>query len=205
MSILTTTPWNSWPVPTLPVRPFTVDEYHRLAEIGMLAEDEPVELLEGWITPTMPRSPLHDATVDMLADLIRPLLPMGWRVRTELSITTADSEPVPDIAVAIGPAERYRKTHPAPADVGILIEVADSSLSRDRNEKGRLYARAGIASYWIVSLQDMQIELYTDPTGPDPSPRFRRRQDFRSGEAIPVVIGGQTIGTIAVTSVFPRS
>jgi Uma2 family endonuclease len=203
MSILTTTPWTSWQVPTLPVRPFTVDEYHRLVQIGMLAEDEPVELLEGWITPKMPRSPLHDSTVDLLADLIRPLLPPGWRVRTELAVTTSDSEPIPDLAVTLGPATRYRQTHPLPADVEVLIEVADSSLSRDRNEKARLYARASIATYWIVNLQDVQIEVYTDPTGPDASAHYRRRQDFRSGDSVPLVIGGQQVGAIAVADLLP--
>src|SRR5215217_6477795 len=80
------------------MRRFSVDEYHQLLEIGLLAEDERVELLEGWIVQKMTHNPIHDATVDRLAELLRDRVPRSWRLRIQSAITTADSEPEPDIA-----------------------------------------------------------------------------------------------------------
>src|SRR5262245_9005289 len=134
MSMFTTPTWNPWPMPPLPVRRFSVDEYHRMIEMGILTEDEPVELLEGWITQQMARNPPHDVTIDRVPDVLRPRLPTGWRIRAQLAITTADSEPEPDIVAVPGPAERYAQRHPTPTEVGLLIEVADATVQRDRTE-----------------------------------------------------------------------
>lgn len=203
MSMLITSTGGPWPMPPWPVRRFTVDEYHRMIQAGILSEDEPVELLEGWITPQMARNPPHDITVDLVPDVLRPRLPAGWRVRAQLAITTADSEPEPDVAAVPGPASRYAQRHPTPAEVGLLVEVADATLQRDRTEKARLYARARIGCYWIINIPDRQIEVYTDPTGPDPSPHYRSRTDFRDGDAVPLVIDGHDCGSIPVADLLP--
>src|SRR5262245_6797547 len=169
-------------MPPFPIQPFTVDQYHQMIAARVFHEDDRVELLEGWVTPKMPRNPAHDSTVDLVSEVLRALAPSGWRVRSQSAITTADSEPEPDAAVVAGAAMRYAQHHPGPADIALLVEVADSSVSHDRVEKGRVYSRAGIVSYWIVNLPDRQVEVYTDPTGPDPSPRYRKRPDYRAGQ-----------------------
>ena len=95
-------------VPPLPVRRFTVEEYHQMIQAGVLGEDDDVELLEGWIVPKMARNPAHDAVVSMvMVDVLTPRLPKGWFCRGQSAITTADSEPEPDVAVVRGSTRDY--------------------------------------------------------------------------------------------------
>jgi hypothetical protein len=200
--MIVTPPGTLWPLPPDPVCRFTVDEYHKMIEIGILSEDDSVELLEGWITQKMSQNTPHQVTVDLVPDVLRPLLPANWRIRVQLPITTSDSEPEPDHAIVPGPATRYMVTAPVPADVGLLIEVSDTTLSRDRGQKKRLCARAKIGCYWIINLIDRQIEVYTDPTGPDPAPTYRQRQEYRVGDSVPLIIAGQNCGSIAVSALL---
>jgi Uma2 family endonuclease len=187
--------------PPFPVRRFTVDEYHRMMQAGILTENDPVELLEGWIVPKMPHNPPHDAVLDQAQEYLRQSIPPGWRVRVQSAITTPDSEPEPDIVIAPGPASRYRIQHPRPADITLVAEVSDSTLSQDRGLKATLYARAGIAVYWIINLVDTQVEVYTDPTGPDTAPRYRQHQDYHPGDSVPLTIGSKTV-SIAVADLL---
>lgn len=185
------------------LRRFTVDEYHRMIDAGILTEDDDVELLEGWIVPKMSRNPSHDGTLSISKRTLETHLPSGWHVRIQCAITTGDSEPEPDIAIVRGDERSYLQRHPIPADVGLLIEVANASLSDDRNDKARLYARAGIVSYWIINLIDRQIEMYTDPTGPDAAPRYRQRQDYRIPQNIPFALAGAQTSLLAVSDLLP--
>src|SRR5205814_6424888 len=85
--------------PPFPVRRITVDEYHRMIQAGILTENDPVELLDGWITPKMPQNLPHQVTIELVPEVLRSALPAGWRVRAQLPITTPDSEPEPDFAI----------------------------------------------------------------------------------------------------------
>jgi Uma2 family endonuclease len=183
--------------PQYPLRPFTVDEYHRMIEVGVLTEDDPVELLEGRIVLKMPRNPPHDSTIAQAQDTVNKHLPPGWHVRVQSAITLSDSEPEPDVGIARGQPHDYATHHPGPVDIAALIEVADSSLDRDRNLKGPLYARARIPVYWIINLVDSQVEVYTDPSGPGAAPCYHQRQDYDNA-AVPLVIAGQVVGQIPV-------
>jgi Uma2 family endonuclease len=91
--------------------------------------------------------------------------------------------------------------HPSPADVSLLVEVSDSTLAIDREDKCRIYARAGIPTYWIVNLVDQQIEVYTSPVG-DPTPAYCDRVDRHLGDAVEVILEGQRIGSVAVSAVL---
>jgi Uma2 family endonuclease len=188
--------------PPFPVRRFTVAEYHQMIQTGILNEEDHVELLEGWIVPKMARNPPHDSVLDQAQEVIRARLPQGWRLWVQSAITTADSEPEPDLAVVPGPASRYRTRHPEPPEVALVVEVAESTLAHDRLAKGRLYARAGLPLYWIVNLVDTQLEVYTDPTGPDPTPRYRQRQDLGLSETVMLTLPGQTGAAIPVAELF---
>lgn len=198
MSITTLPTWQATRVPPFPVRRFTVDEYHRMAQAGVLTENDPVELLEGWIVAKMPHKPSHDATIDQTDEILRGKLPAGWRMRIQSAITTDDSEPEPDLAVVLGPASRYAAHHPGPHEIALLIEVADSSLAHDRDVKGRLCARAAIVTYWIINLVDVQVEVYSEPSGPAITPGYRQHHTYRTGEVVPLVIAGQNVAPIAV-------
>jgi Uma2 family endonuclease len=187
--------------PPFPVRRFTVAEYHRMVRADVLHEGDAVELLEGWIAPKTPRSPRRDATVDRCHGTLGPLLPDPWRIRVQSAITTADSEPEPDLAIVVGPAQRYSARHPGPLDVGLAIEVSDSSLAHDRTIKAAVYAQAGISVYWIINLVDDQLEVYTDPMA-GAAQAYGCRTDFRLADRVPLLLAGATIATLVVADLI---
>jgi Uma2 family endonuclease len=203
VSIAALPPWNVDQPPPVPVRRFSVDEYHRIEEIGVLTEDDRVELLEGWIVPKMVHNPPHDGTIQMIAAAIRACLPEEWCDRIQSSITTQDSEPEPDLAIVRGSVRSFLLRHPGPDEVGLIIEVANSTLNRDRTTKARLYGRAGIPVYWIVNLIDRQLELFTEPTGPDSSPGYRQQRIFGPDDEIPFELDGSEIARFAVRDFLP--
>ena len=182
-----------------PLRPFSVAEYHRMIETGILNEGDKVELIEGNVVPKMPRNPPHDGTLDLVRDAVLVVVPADWILRTQQAVTFSDSELEPDFALARGNKRSYLKRHPRPADVGKVIEVSDSSLERDRGDKGRIFAAAGIPIYWIVNLVDRQIEVYTGPTAAG----YAQRQDFGPGTQVPFVLDGVTLGHLPVDDLLP--
>jgi Uma2 family endonuclease len=203
MSITTPPTWGAFQPPPYPVRKFTVSEYHRLIQTGVLSEDDPVELLEGWIVPKMPRNPPHDGTIGLVQEVLRAQLPAGWCIRIQSAITLSDSEPEPDFVIASGPARQYVARHPGPQDIAVVIEVADSSLDRDRHDKGRIYAGASLPLYWIINLVDDQVEVYTDPSGPGPATAFQQRHDYLPADTVPLILAGQPVGQITARELLP--
>jgi Uma2 family endonuclease len=156
---------QSTAVPADVIWRFSVDQYHAMIRAGILTEDDPVELLEGWLVTKMPKNPRHSVATRLIRQALEGLLPPGWYVDTQEPLTTADSEPEPDVVVVCGDRRQYLDHHPGPQDVALVVEVADSTLQRDRSLKKRLYAAAGIPAYWIVNLLDSQFEVYTDWKG----------------------------------------
>jgi Uma2 family endonuclease len=179
---------------------FTVDQYERMGELGILTEDDRVELIDGYVVTKMGKKPPHVWTVDSLEDLLRALLRAKWCLRGEnpANIPPFD-EPEPDIVIARGTRATYLERHPDPADIALLIEVSDTTYHRDRGKKWEANARSGIPVYWIVNLPRRRVEVYTDPTPEG----YRSRRDYRAGEAIPVVIDGQPLGEVAVDDILP--
>jgi Uma2 family endonuclease len=152
---------------TLLKGPFTVADYHRLAEVGILGEDDRVELLEGQVVVMSPIGPRHAGCVDRLTRLLSRLVGNAAIVRVQNPVVLGQrAEPEPDLALLRPPIERYAAAHPQPADVMLVIEVADSSLDYDREVKLPLYAAAGIPEVWLVDLEGERILLYRSP-GPD--------------------------------------
>src|SRR5947209_7570300 len=126
--------------PPLPVRRFTVEEYHRLIQTGILKSGEPVELIHGWIVPKMPTNPTHSSIVRRLDKLLQRLVDDSSVVGVQQPITTPDSEPEPDLTVSRGPEMLYFTTHPEPPDIHFVVEVSDTTLAYDQGEKLSLYA-----------------------------------------------------------------
>jgi Uma2 family endonuclease len=189
-------------VPNEPIWRLGVEQYHAMVVAGILDEDAPVELLEGWLVVKCRKSPPHSVSKGLLYDIVRRLMPPDSFLCTVGAVTTTDSEPEPDLMVIWGDPERYAEHHPGPGDVPLVVEVADSSLRRDRQIKKRVYARAGIPVYWIVNLVDRRIEVYTLPGGPTAAPDYAERRDYAEGEAVPVVIEGREVGRVAVGAVL---
>ncbi len=190
------------PPPPFPVYRFSVEQYHRMIDAGVFDSGGRVELLEGWIVPKMTKNPPHEAAITRLNRLLTRLLPDEWVVRIQGSLSIGASEPEPDVTVVQGPLDRYDTRHPQPRDTALVVEVADSSLDQDRGYKLRMYARARIVLYWIVNLQDFQIEVCTEPRR-GRTPHYRQRQDYNSTDDVPLVLAGRDFGTIPVRELLP--
>jgi hypothetical protein len=182
---------------------FSVARYQRMIETGILTPDDKVELLENYVVLKMPRNPPHDGTIDLLKAALPGRVPAGWLLRIQQTLVLSDSQPEPDFALVRGAPRTYLARHPSAADTGLVIEVADSSLLRDRADKTRIYAREGIACYWIVNLVDQQIEVYTQPSGATPTATYGALQTYHLGDAIPFVLDSHTVSTIPVADMLP--
>jgi hypothetical protein len=184
-------------------RRFSVSEYHALAQAGVLTEDDRLELIEGYLVLKMTHNPPHDGSISLCEEVIRRHLPSGWLLRIQCVITLSCSEPEPDLVISRGNARTYLRHHPGPTEVGLVIEVSDSSLPIDRTDKCRIYARAGIACYWIVNMIDRQVEVYTSPSGPADAPAYAHRQDYLPGDSVPLVLDGTRVALIPVADCLP--
>jgi Uma2 family endonuclease len=142
---------------------FTVEQYDQMIETGILSEDDRVELIRGEIVPKMPSDPPHAGTIKRLIRLIDPQLRGRAILGVQDPVHLADSEPEPDLSILHLSPDDYTTRHPATADIFALIEVADSSLDRDQNEKGPLYAENGIIEYWIINLNGGTVLVHRKP------------------------------------------
>ncbi len=203
MSVLA--PRNLQPAYTKePIYRLTVDQYHDLINSGKLTADDPVELLDGILVFKIPKKPKHSVTTERARQVLTPLLSPGWFYRTQEPITLADGEPEPDGAIIRGRIDDYTARHPGPADVALVIEIADTTLDRDRSMKLRSYARAAIPNYWIINLIDRHIEAYSDPNPlAAPEPTFRARQIYHPNATIPVPLATAASSSISAADLLP--
>lgn len=176
------------------VRQFTVPEYHRLIDQGFFRADERFELLEGWIVEKMSRNPPHDSALNRIRRRLEKELPNGWMIRIQSAITTADSEPEPDIAIVRGDDADYQARHPSPANVALIVEVSNTTLADDRSLKLRVYARAGVPQYWIANLNDRTVEAFSDPLETD----YAQRSVWALDDTAELVIAGASVAAIPV-------
>lgn len=198
-------PPDTRPRPKLPVKRFSLAEYHHLIEIGFLKPSDKVELIDGWMVPKMPQNPPHNSTIRKLTRWFMAHCPEAWVVQIQGPVTLdGDSEPEPDLAVAIGPETRFSDRHPGPGEIVLVVEVADSSLDQDAGDKLEVYARNRIPQYWIVNLIESQIEVHTQPRG-GVRPTYHSRVLFTPGETIPVALGRKAIGKLKVADALPGS
>jgi Uma2 family endonuclease len=145
-------------------RRFTVEEYHRMAEAGILSEDDRVELLEGEIVAMSPIGSRHAACVMRLTELLPPRVIGRAHVNVQNPIRLGEhSEPQPDLALLRRRPDFYASSHPGPEDALLIIEVADESAAVDREVKVPLYARFGVPEVWLVDLVSECIEVYREP------------------------------------------
>ncbi len=199
-SIVTPPPaQRSQPAGAGPVRRLTPDEYRGMIATGELPEGSGYELIEGVVVRKMPQDPPHAGCVRELNTQLGRLLPAGWTLSVQLPITLPGSEPEPDATVARGTNRDYFTRHPGPADIGLVIEVADSSRLIDRRDKQRIYARAGLPVYWVVNIPDRQVEVYTDPQPAADPPGYAARADYTPGQSVPLPTGG----AVAVSDLLP--
>ena len=166
--------------PGVRTRRWTKEEYYRLGELGFF-QGQRVELIEGRLMVHSPQKSLHAEVVDAVDDVFRRLFGPGYLVRCQLPLDLGQNlEPEPDVAVVVGGRGQYRNAHPTSAV--LIVEVSDTTLSYDRQRKGGLYARSGVADYWIVNLVDQQVEVYQNPQPNAAAPHgfhYASRTDLR--------------------------
>jgi hypothetical protein len=148
-----------------PVRhAFTVDDYYRLAEIGVLPPGQRTELIDGDVIDMTPIGSRHAACVTRLQRAFAARLGDRADVRVQLPVRLdAGSEPEPDLAIVARRTDDYEAAHPTPTDVLLLVEVSDTTLTFDRTVKASLYARAGITEYWLVDIVSRSVEVHRSP------------------------------------------
>lgn len=143
---------------------FTLEEYHKLTEIGFFSEDDRIELIRGEIIEMAAKGTAHETCISKLLRQLVTLLGDVATLRCQSPIVLPNnSEPEPDFAIVRNKADDYLSAHPAPNDVLLVIEISDSTLSYDREVKLSLYAEAGISDYWIFNLFDNQLEAHSEP------------------------------------------
>jgi Uma2 family endonuclease len=182
---------------------FSIDQYHRMIEKGILNANDRVELLEGWIVKKMALSPPHNIAITRINRRVLRGLPEQWLLQVQGAVTLSGSEPEPDFAIIRGPERAYSHRKPRPRDVALLMEVADSSLLQDRLLKSRLYAAARIPEYWIINLGAARVEVYTQPKA-GKSPGYRQVRNYGLDESVPLVLQGRLIDQIPVRELIPE-
>jgi Uma2 family endonuclease len=184
------------------VHRFTVDEYEALvtAGVGVFGRRNRLHLINGWLVEKMTQNPPHSLTDVLVSDRLARLMPAGWHLRGSKPIRIPPIDmPEPDQAVVRGRPQDYLVWHPVPADVGLVVEISDTSLRVHRNRQARLFGTAGIPVYWVVDINGRRIEVYTEPS---PS-GYSKVESFEPGQSVPVVLDGVHIGSIAGDDVLP--
>jgi Uma2 family endonuclease len=187
----------------IPRRDLGVDEYRQKAALGELGESSPEELLEGNIVRKESQSLRHEASLEAFQQLFKVMLPEGTHARIQQPLDLGESKPEPDVAVVRNTLDNYATRHPVATEVSLIVEVADASLAKDRRLKARIYARAGILTYWLLNVMDRQLEIFTNPSGPVQMPGYHEHRTYRVEDRISLVIGLSDLGTIRIGDLIP--
>ena len=178
----------------------TVQQYDRMIRDGIIREADRVELVEGLVVTKMGRNRPHVQAGVKGLRLLSALVPANWHVRKEDPIVVSDwSKPEPDLAVVRGRDADYDERDVTSADVAIVVEIADSSLTADREDMARVYSASGIPIYWIINLVEQRVEVYSNPG----SAGYQSTQILKPGQDVPVVIDGVHVGQIGVSELLP--
>ena len=178
-------------------RAITVEDYHRMAEAGIFAPDERVELLDGELIAVAPMGSPHGGAIGAINRLLTQRFNDRAIVRVQLPvIVDARSEPEPDFAIVPLDPREWRDRHPTPADVLFLIEVSDSSREFDLKRKAPTYGRAGIAELWVVDVIDRRLVVHREPTREGYALTHILHQDARIA---PLAFPQETFEVIALT------
>lgn len=186
-------------------RKFTIDEYHKLVDLGFFPEDDRIELIRGEIIEMAPKRTPHSVCNSCLWKQLYELIGKQAEIRVqEPIILPSNSEPEPDVVIANKKPDNYLAAHPKAEEIILVIEIADSTLKYDRETKLSLYADAGIDNYWIVNLVDNYLEVYSEPFS-DSKGKF----DYRTKNIVlpeeKIAIPGLIDTNLTLASVFPQA
>lgn len=180
-------------------RKFTVQQYHKMVDSGILTENDRVELIGGEIIEISPIGTKHTACVNRLVNLLVQLLGKMVIVAAQNPVNlNYNSEPQPDVVLLKPRDDFYENAHPQPEDIFLLIEVADSTVIYDREEKIPLYAQANITEFWLVDINAQVVEVYQQLTAAG----YQQMQKFTSGQTLSI-LGFPDIN-ITINEIFGR-
>ncbi|ARV61078.1 hypothetical protein BZZ01_22850 [Nostocales cyanobacterium HT-58-2] len=184
---------------------FTIEEYHRLIELGFLTEGDRIELIRGELIQMTAKGTPHTVCSSILCRQLDRLLGDLAVIRGQDPITLPNhSEPEPDVVIARGKDEDYLAHHPYPEDILLVIEISDTTLDYDQITKLTLYAEAGIANYWIVNLPVRQLERYSQPyQNIQGEFSYLSKQIFLANQSVP--IPGFEDALLDLSRIFPES
>ena len=186
--------WDCYP----PYR-MSIEQYDRLVDSGVFTKRDKFELIDGILVAKVTQNDPHCTADTLCRDALQAVIPAGWHVRSDKPISLPPwSKPEPDQSVVRGAVRDYTSRSPGASDVGLVVQVSDSSLARDR-KRSRRYAAHGIPVYCIVNLVDRQVEVHSNPRPDD----YATHEVYRAGEQVPVVLDGVTVGHIAVDDLLP--
>jgi hypothetical protein len=182
----------------------TLAQYRRMLELGILTPADQVELLEGLLVQRQAQ-PTGTAIALAIRKWLGTQSLASWSVHTSCPIPLSgyepESQPEPDLVVARRSPD-HDTTIRAAEDVGLVIEIGGPHPDLERVGMAGIYARASIPVYWVVVVPEKVIEVYTSPSGPIDSPHYAKRDRYPVGTAVPVVLDGNTVGTIPVAEVM---
>ncbi len=184
-----------------PLYRMTLEEYEAMVASGAFKGRNRCHLINGFLVEKMTQDPPHTIADILCGDELDRVIPSGWHVRPAKPVRLPGQATMnePDRCVVRGSARDYLGRDPGPGDIALIVEVADSSLAADRELGTKVYGPAGIPLYWIINLVDRQVEVYTGPGAGG----YQSRAVFTPGQVVPVAIGGQQLGAIAVVDVLP--
>jgi len=182
---------------------FTVEQLMRMIETGVIPDDEDVELIRGRLYRRTKYEP-HNWTVLVLAEALRRMIPEGFYVREEKSLShDPRSLPEPDVAVVRGRLREFRPQPPSTSEAMLLVEVCHHTKRADYHDRLSIYASAGVPSYWVVDVDGRKVAVHTEPTSQGPVGAFARLESFDEDASIPVVLDGREVGRIPVKDFLP--
>jgi Uma2 family endonuclease len=181
----------------------SLDQYEAMVESGIFSERDRLQLINGMLVAKVTQGDDHCVAEDLCRVELSAIMPPGWFVRPGKPVKLPpDGMPEPGLAVVRGSARDYarrKRGTPCEQDVGLIVEVAYSSLAEDRAMVA-VYGRSGIPIYWVLNLVDRQVEVYSRPQ----SDGYGMRTDYQSCEHVPVDLDGTVFGQIAVDNLLPR-
>jgi Uma2 family endonuclease len=185
-------------------RRFTLDEYHHLIELGFFHQDEHVELIRGELVQMVAKGTAHTTCCRNLIRELAKLIAGKAELQCQDPINLpSGSEPEPDFAIVRSTPDNYLSAHPTPADIFLVIEIADSSLNYDRDVKMPLYAEAEISHYWIFNVAANQLEAYSEPYQ-DQQTNFgyRCKRIFLANQSVEIPLPSSP--SLDLSNIFPK-
>lgn len=176
-------------------RLINVEEYSKMAEVGILRADDHVELIQGEIIKMSPIGSKHAAIVKKLASILNGLFKDSFVIGIQDPIILDDTnEPEPDISLLTYRSDFYVDSHPKAKDIVAIIEVAGSSLKYDQSVKIPLYAAFNIPLYWIIDIENNRIEVYQNPSGSN----YLDKSSYHGDQLIPLLEHELTVKDILI-------